>query len=371
MTGGSVVNFTRSQQSLVSQIEDQRRHIEEKLAKTQAYVQQLQQGIQDLPQQVNLLRQKGHPYDPELEEGVSLQKRWNAEWPLIQAGFEEGLSRLQLECRQISQSVSLSNWLTELQVTQALESQLKQFLSLETRTDQWQTRLLSQLKSLIQMYRPLAEITNTCLNAHQFLQEATFLIQPGEVPLGAFTLNAVHWGPTEHLPVYVFISDQRLVLEVQYLDPKRNWFGLGETEMGRERKVLQQWPIEALTQVQRHTLPASKKAAPGPICEAVSLFFDETHLDVIVEQLSVYPQTTQELELLLSTLERAQHPRRIPVIQQEAMSDRQRHEFSGWSSQNVPKAIQWKLLTEMKDLSPATYQELSQLGITHLGSTTF
>lgn len=353
LTGGSVVEITRSQRSLLSQIEDQQHHIEGKLAKTQAYVQQLQQGIQDLPQQVKTLRQQGHPYDPELEEGISLQKRWNVEWPLIQTSFQEGLSRLQLECRQVSQSVSLSNWLTELQVTQILETQLNQFLDLETRSDQWQNRILSQLKSFIQLYRPLADITNTCLNARQFLNEATFLTQDGEVPLGAFMLNAVHWGPTEHLPVYLFISDQRLVLEVQYLDPKRNWFGLGETEMGRERKVLQQWPIQALTQVQRHTLPPPKKPIQTPISEAVSLFFDETHLDVIVEQLSVYPSTVQELDSLLSTIQRAQHPHRIPVAQE------------------VTSELQWKLLTDIANLSPQTYAELTRLGITHLGSRKF
>ncbi len=312
-----MTELTHSQQELARQIESQRQRLQWSLNQTQAYMQTLDLTLRDLPRQVEGLRQAQHPYDPELEEIHALIRQWQSQRdPLLRQVEQEG-GRLQSTYRMVQGfDLSSSQWLTESQINAKLQGELRDLGDLLAQTLRWQKQILAELSPFTQKASVISRIIKTRLGAREFLQSATFLCEPPEVPMGAFEVICPHWGASEQVPAYLFISDARIILESQQTEEKRGQTRFGEYEAAWDRKLLQQWSIVSLQQIERQQ-PEASEAGQEQAMEPITLRFDESDPDVLVEQLQVTCEP-RETTSLVDTLYRAQHPQSISASAQRS-----------------------------------------------------
>lgn len=307
-----MTSLSHSQQELLRQIESQRQRFQWSLDQTQAYQHTLDQTLRDLPRQVAQLRQAQYPYDPDLEEIHVLVDHWHRQRESLLKQVEHQGGQLQSTYRMVERFDPSSNqWLTESQVNAKLQGELRDLGDILAQTLRWQKQILTEMSPFTQKATALSRIVKTRLGAWEFLQSATFLCELPEVPMGAFAVICPHWGPAENVPVTLFISDQRIVLESQQTEGKRGQTRFGQYEAGRDRKLLQQWSIAALQQIDRQPSDPSESSSE-PAQEQITLGFDESDPDVLVEQLQILCEAREAISLV-DTLHRAQHPQSIPA----------------------------------------------------------
>ncbi len=280
-------------------------------------IEDLETRLKSMPQRIKLLRERGYPFERELENQANdMVTRWPDVWQRVKTQIDQQAVQLQSDLRKAEMEMSrLSGMAGNVTAARPLAASLRsQVSSLESKVSACENTLRGMYDQFAGDNHTLADHLEKIEWMLQQLEEASFKLLPTEA--GVMAVEAV-WaqdGKEDKNDPHgnLYLTDQRLIFEQkQEIATKKFLFITTETQ--KVQKLLFEVPVALIQEIK-----ASKQG----------LFKNEDHIDLLMRSGAPYPtahfhldgQDCNEWQGLINNVQSGEFTRtRAVAVDQEAV----------------------------------------------------